>query len=268
MCSSDLPLYNRLLKQDKTYKYICLRDRIGQEALSATYRRGKDGVYYGPYDKHTDLRCVVDVLKTYYRLPQCTTPGAVEDCLPYRLGNCKAPCLPKQVHLLNESLIDLRRFLDGESEAIIDDYASKMQAAAEALDFDQAIKYRNIYYSLRQLSYKQEAVRVTLAQIPAIALIPMPVGGTKVYLLRGNRIIYTFYFSGRERMTTQYNKLSIAYNTYLATNTELLEEVSKHEVDYSYITYTYLKNHKEIIYVQQIKEEISKVFIKRLLNMK
>ena len=260
------PLYNRLLKHDKNYRYINIKGADGFQTLQATYQMGTEGYYYGPYDRHVDLILVVDALKRYFKLPNCSEVEALENCLTYRLNQCNAPCIEGNSVLNVNKINELKAFLEGNNFDIIGAYEALMQQAAESLEFDKAIRYRQIYFALKRLCYRQEAAKLSLAQTKGIALLPMPVGGIKVYLLYGTRIMYTFKLKDTERPSTKLAKIRDAYNKHLCEPAVPLNMIEKHEVDYYFILYSYFKNHEEVKYLQQDDHEEGETFINRLLD--
>ena len=258
------PLYNRLLKNDKSYKYICLKEAVGSEVLSATYQIGKEGKYYGPYDRHVDLTCAVEALRAYYKLPNCKTIEPLDNCLTYRLKNCCAPCIESATY--KSSLEAVAAFLEGTHLECIVYYEKRMQEAAEVLDFDAAIKYRQFYLSLKRLCYRQEAAQLALSCVLGVAFVPLPTGGLKAYYLRGATIISTCLFKARSHKTTRYKHSLLALQAILNQKALASLPFKKEEVDYHLILYSYLNTHDEVQYLHQHTNESLEDFVTRLIH--
>ncbi len=154
------PRYNVLLKDDKSFPYI----KITSEAhpkLEVTRRIVKDrGKYFGPYPNAYAAQETKKLLDRLYPLRKCKTlPDKV--CLYYHLGQCVAPCefdVDKAVY--EEMVQEITRFLNGGHDAVKEQLQQKMEAAAEALEFERAKEYRDQIINIDAVMEKQ---KITLA---------------------------------------------------------------------------------------------------------
>jgi len=154
------PRYNVLLKDDKTFPYI----KITSEAhpkLEVTRRIVKDkGKYFGPYPNAYAAQETKKLLDRLYPLRKCKTlPDKV--CLYYHLGQCVAPCefdVDKATY--EEMVQEITKFLNGGHDAVKVQLQSKMEAAAEALEFERAKEYRDQIINIDAVMEKQ---KITLA---------------------------------------------------------------------------------------------------------
>jgi excinuclease ABC subunit C len=155
-----VPRYNVLLKDDKSFPYI----KITNEAhprLEVTRKVLKDkGKYFGPYPNAFAAQQTKKLLDRMFPLRKCRTlPDRV--CLYFHLGQCLAPCEFDVAQADNDKLVQqISRFLSGGHEQIKDELTSKMQAAAEDLNFERAKELRDQIISIDALMEKQ---KITMA---------------------------------------------------------------------------------------------------------
>ncbi|PZD94499.1 excinuclease ABC subunit C [Paenibacillus sambharensis] len=154
------PRYNVLLKDDKTFPYI----KITHEAhpkLEVTRRVVKDkGKYFGPYPNAYAAQETKKLLDRLYPLRKCKTlPDKV--CLYYHMGQCVAPCEFEVDKAVYEDMVqEITKFLNGGHADVRELLKDKMQAAAEALEFERAKEYRDQIASIDAIMEKQ---KITLA---------------------------------------------------------------------------------------------------------
>lgn len=157
------PKYNTLLKDDKTYPYIkvTLGEDYPRILFSRTMKKDKSK-YFGPYTSAAAVKDTIELLNKLYSLRTCTRVlprdiGLERPCLNYHIKQCLAPCqgyVDKEQYRaqVNQAL----EFLNGNYNMILKELKAKMNAAAEALDFETAAAYRDLYNSVKQVSQKQK----------------------------------------------------------------------------------------------------------------
>src|SRR6056297_4208617 len=141
------PRYNVLLKDDKSYPWICLKNERFPR-LFPTRRVIKDGSeYYGPYTSMKTVRTLLDLIKSLYPLRTCNydlsedkiEAGKYKVCLDYHLGNCLGPCegfqTEKEYH---DQIEDIRQIIKGNLRTSIQTFKEQMQAFAEEMEFEKA----------------------------------------------------------------------------------------------------------------------------------
>ena len=141
------PRYNILLKDNKTYPWICIKNETFPRVLTVR-QRVKDGSrYYGPYTSGTLMHTVLDLLRQLYPLrtcklslsPQAVTSGKYRVCLQFHLGRCLGPCVGRQSEdAYMEQIAGIDKILSGKSRYVADALRQKMQEAAQALRFEEA----------------------------------------------------------------------------------------------------------------------------------
>lgn len=157
------PKYNTLLKDDKTYPYI--KVTVGEDypriLFSRTMKKDKSR-YFGPYTSAAAVKDTIELLNKLYCLRTCsrTLPrdtGLERPCLNYHIRQCLAPCQGYVSREQYREQVDRAlAFLNGSYHTLLKELETKMQTAAEALDFEKAAEYRDLYNSVRQVSQKQK----------------------------------------------------------------------------------------------------------------
>ena len=149
------PRYNILLKDDKSFPYIRItNEEHPRLEVTRKVQKGK-GKYFGPYPNAFAAQQTKKLLDRLYPLRKCKTlPDRV--CLYYHLGQCVAPCEYKVEPQVYESMIqEISRFLTGHQDSVRRELEEKMQAAAEALEFERAKEFRDLILAIDALSEKQ-----------------------------------------------------------------------------------------------------------------
>ncbi len=141
------PRYNILLKDGKTYPWICLRNEKFPR-VTVTRRFVKDGSrYFGPYSSAMHAHNLLDLINTLYRLRTCKSAitaegiakGKYKVCLDYHLGKCAGPCVGKMSEEEYGAQIEaIVQILKGNSYTLIKDFEKRMKERAAVLDFEEA----------------------------------------------------------------------------------------------------------------------------------
>ena len=154
------PRYNVLLRDDKSYPYIHLSTQ--QDFPRLSFHRGQrrgEGRYFGPFPSSGAVRETLNHLQKVFPVRQCRDSfyrHRSRPCLQYQISRCTAPC----VGYISEAdyAKDVRHvemFLSGQSNEVVDELVGRMEAAAEALDFEQAARLRDRITSLRRIQERQ-----------------------------------------------------------------------------------------------------------------
>ncbi|RUM94766.1 MAG: excinuclease ABC subunit C [Thiothrix sp.] len=189
-----LPRYNILLRDDKSYPYLYVstQDDYPRLALHRGTRSNK-GRYFGPYPSASALRYTLSLLQKAFKLRLCDESffkNRSRPCLQYQIKRCSAPCvefISKQEYA--DDLADGIRFLEGKSDAIINDRVALMEQAAGRLEYEEAAKRRDQIDLLRHISQQQhvsgakgDADVIAVAQESAVACVQV------IYIRSGNNI--------------------------------------------------------------------------------
>jgi excinuclease ABC subunit C len=141
------PRYNILLKDDKTYPWICIKNEPFPRVFS-TRNTIKDGsVYYGPYTSGLMVKTLLDLIRQLFKprtcslnlSPELIAAGKFKVCLEYHLGNCKAPCVSLQDKQdYNINIQQIREILKGNISTVIDHLKGRMETYSNELRFEEA----------------------------------------------------------------------------------------------------------------------------------
>ena len=157
------PKYNTMLKDDKTYPYI--KVTMGEEYPRILFSREmkKDrSKYFGPYTSAAAVKDTIELMNKLYQLKTCNRKlprdiGLERPCLNYHIKQCLAPCqgyIDKESY--RERVEQALDFLNGNYKPLLKDLEDKMTRASENLDFEEAIRYRDLYNSLKSVAQKQK----------------------------------------------------------------------------------------------------------------
>jgi excinuclease ABC subunit C len=174
------PRYNILLKDSKTYPWICVTaDDFPKVVL--TRRMVKDGSrYFGPYSSVVHARNLVEFFHSIYPLRTCNlkiTSDAIlhrkfRPCLNYHIKKCAGCCIGGISQKEYAANIDeIVRLLKGGGREIMQHYRSLMSEAAERMDFEQAQVYKEKYLSLEKHYSKSVIMNSTIGDVDVFSLI-------------------------------------------------------------------------------------------------
>ncbi|MBO9581248.1 MAG: excinuclease ABC subunit UvrC [Sphingobium sp.] len=142
------PPYNVLLRDDKSFPFILLReDHVFPRVQLHRGARKIKGQYYGPFAGAGQVRRTLNALQKLFLLRSCTDSffaNRSRPCLLYQIRRCSAPCVGRiDEASYNELVQDAQDFLGGKSTKVQAKLGDAMTAAAEALDFELATVYRD-----------------------------------------------------------------------------------------------------------------------------
>lgn len=146
------PRFNVMLKDDKTYPWICIKKEPFPRIFS-TRKMIKDGSeYFGPYTSFRTIHTILDMIKELYPLRTCNydlcaaniNAGKFKVCLEYHIGNCKGPCeghetLGNYQHHVNQ----IREILKGNFKESLREFKRQMQFFASEMRFEEAQRMKN-----------------------------------------------------------------------------------------------------------------------------
>ncbi len=174
------PRYNVMLKDDKTYPWICIKkERFPRIFLTRNVI--KDGSeYYGPYTSVRTVRVLLDLIKELYQLRTCNyflSEKNVENkkyklCLEYHIGNCKAPCENKQTEEnYNKGIKEIRQIIKGNFKESLQTLTNLMNAFATEMEFEQAQKIKEKIAQLSNYQAKSTVVNPSINNVDVFSVI-------------------------------------------------------------------------------------------------
>lgn len=165
------PKYNILLKDDKSYPWICIKKEPFPRVF-ATRRYVHDGSeYFGPYTSGKFAYTLLSLIKSLFKLRTCNlllNSKSIYDnkykvCLEYHIHNCKAPCIGKiKEEEYDEYIVQIRNILKGNLSTVIEAMTRKMNVYAEHLKFEEAHQMKEALESVKNYQSKSTIVRTSI----------------------------------------------------------------------------------------------------------
>lgn len=159
MIKKHKPKYNILLKDDKTYPYVCLTTHPYPRLAITRRRLPNQGQYFGPYTNGAHVRRVVDMLQKLLRLRTCANSyfnNRSRPCLLYQINRCSGPCVEKIDHSEYAKTVSAaKEVLSGRSEQLMTHYVERMHAYSAAENYEKAAQYRDMLKLLQ--AFMQES---------------------------------------------------------------------------------------------------------------
>lgn len=173
------PKYNILLKDDKTFPYICiLKERYPRIIYTRKYNP-EQGEYFGPYSSVSAMKNVLDLVRKLYSIRTCSlmlSPQNIEQqkfkvCLEYHIGNCKAPCIGEQTEqAYQEEIEQARNILKGDLSIVHQYFKTQMQEAATNMEFERAQRFKEKLSTLERFQSKSMVVNRALTDIDVLTI--------------------------------------------------------------------------------------------------
>ncbi len=206
------PRYNTMLKDDKTYPYIkvTVGEAFPRVLFSREMKKDKSR-YFGPYTSAAAVKDTIELMNKLYMLRTCSRSlpreeGKDRPCLNYHIRQCMAPCQGYvSCELYREQVDKALDFLNGNYQPILKELEHKMQEASENMEFEEAIKYRDLYNSVKQVAQKQKITDSDGEDKDIIALANDENDAVvQVFFIRDGKLIgrehfYMTHVSGHER---------------------------------------------------------------------
>lgn len=168
------PRYNVLLKDDKTYPWIVIKNERFPRVFW-TRKKIKDGsTYYGPYASVGMMHVVLDIIHELFPIRTCSLNLSQENidkdkykvCLEYQIGNCKGPCEGLQSEEeYQENINDIKNILSGKIQVVTQRLNTQMKKAAAAMDFELAHSLKNKLESLDNYQSKSTVVSSSITNL-------------------------------------------------------------------------------------------------------
>lgn len=173
------PKYNILLKDDKTFPYICiLRERFPRIISTRKYNP-EAGEFFGPFSSVTAMKNVLELIRRLYAIRTCSfnlsqeniEKGKFKVCLEYHIGNCLGPCegFQNEEDYMRE-IGHARNILKGNIRVVENHLKAEMNSAAAALNFERAQQYKEKLDTLEKFQSKSLVVNRDLTDIDVISL--------------------------------------------------------------------------------------------------
>ena len=174
------PRYNVLLRDDKTYPWICIKKEPFSRIFT-TRKLIKDGSeYFGPYTSFKTVHTLMDLIKELYPLRTCNydlneqniRSGKYKVCLEYHLGNCKGPCEGHEpLDVYQEHVDAIREILKGNFKQSLKDFRQRMQELAMDMRFEEAQKIKEKINILENYQARSTVVNPKIKNVDVFSIV-------------------------------------------------------------------------------------------------
>ncbi len=196
------PKYNTMLMDDKAYPFIKVTVEEPFPRIMMARQMEKDKAkYFGPYTSVAAVKDTIDLIRKLYHLRSCHRKlpkdiGKERACLNYHIHQCKAPC---QGYISQEeyrkSVNQVLKFLNGDYDAILKELEEKMNQASEQLEFEKAMEYRELLFSVQKIVQKQKITDTNGEDRDILAVAKdIEDAVVQVFFIRGGRLIGRDHF--------------------------------------------------------------------------
>ncbi len=173
------PRYNVLLKDDKSYPWICIKNERFPR-IFPTRKLIKDGSeYFGPYTSMKTVKTLLDLIKSVYPLRTCNydlseekiNAGKYKRCLEFHLGNCKAPCENLQEAVeYHKQIDDIRDIIKGNFKSSLLYFKHQMKTLAAEMEFEKAQRIKEKIEVLENYQVKSTVVNPKISNVDIFSI--------------------------------------------------------------------------------------------------
>ena len=173
LIKKNMPKFNVLLKDDKTYPYIKVNVKVDYPDVYITRKILNDGAkYFGPYASSGAAKEMIDFIKEKFKIRQCKTFKYKDrPCLNYHIKKCLAPCMgyvsKEEYRKQIDEIIDL---LDGKTDKIIKQLSNEISEASSKMEYEKAAYLRDKMIAVERISEKQKVSNITENDIDVVGI--------------------------------------------------------------------------------------------------
>ena len=174
------PRYNVLLKDDKSYPWICIKNEK-YPRIFPTRKLIKDGSeYFGPYTSMRTVKTLLDLIRSVYALRTCNydlsrekiEAGKYKVCLEYHLGNCKGPCEDLQTtEDYHQQISDIRDIVKGNFKSSLQYFKKQMKLLAADMKYEEAQRIKDKIEVLENYQVKSTIVNPKINNVDVFSII-------------------------------------------------------------------------------------------------
>ena len=192
------PRFNVRLRDDKSYPFLAVTiDEQWPRALVMRGRKRKGTRYFGPYAHAYAIRDTLDLLLRSFPVRTCSQAKFNQHqrlgrpCLLFHIEKCVGPCVGEIEEMPYRQLVtDLCKFLDGDTDEIVDRLEADMQSAATDLEFERAARLRDRLLAVRKAIEKQQMVAERSEDLDVIGIAEDELeAAVQVFYVRKGRVV-------------------------------------------------------------------------------
>ncbi len=173
LIKKNMPKFNVLLKDDKTYPYIKINVKADFPDVYMTRKILNDGAkYFGPYPNSGAAKEMCEFIKSKFKIRQCKSFKYKDrSCLNYHIKRCSAPCMgyitKEEYHKQIDQIISI---LEGKTDNVKKELQEKMEIAAKNMEYEKAAEIRDQINAVERISQKQKVSNISEIDIDVIGL--------------------------------------------------------------------------------------------------
>lgn len=252
LIKQNQPKYNILLKDDKTFPYICILYEPFPRIIYTRKYLPEQGEYFGPYSSVVAMKNILELARKLYTIrtchlllsPQNIAQKKFKVCLEYHIGNCKGPCeglQPESEYL--KDIDQIRSILKGQISIVEKYFTGQMNTAASAMQFEKAQFYKEKLDYLERFQIKSLVVNRDITDVDVITLISRDEYAYANYMvIKEGAIIYSKSIELKKKLEESDEEL-ISFSLFEMTE----QSRSSNKVVYSNIPVTLLSEESENI---------------------
>jgi excinuclease ABC subunit C len=174
------PRYNILLKDDKTYPWICIKNEPFPRVYSTRKYVNDGSLYFGPYTSGLLVKTILDLVKRLYTIRTCGLNldekniklGKYKPCLEYQIGNCSAPCIGNQTYEeYDKNIIEIQNILKGNLSTAQNWLNISMKQASKEYRFEMAQLFKTKLEILKKYQSKSTIVSNKISNIDVFNIL-------------------------------------------------------------------------------------------------
>jgi len=239
------PKYNTMLKDDKSYPFIkvTVNEDFPRVLFARSMKKDK-AKYFGPYTSAGAVKSSIELLCKLYKIRNCNRClpqdiGKKRPCLNYHIKQCSAPCqgyISKEEY--RESIKKVIDFLNGNYSEVLNGLTEKMQAASEKMEYEEAMEYRDLVTSVKQVAQKQKITGNDLEDKDVIACaIDGDYAVVQVFFIREGKLLGREHFhmsvaakDSRSEIISEFMKQYYGGTPFIPALIMLQEEIEDSQV--------------------------------------
>lgn len=174
------PRYNILLKDDKTFPWICIKNEPFPRVFSTRTILNDGSQYYGPYTSAYAVKVLLNLIRQLYQLRTCKLAlteenikaGKFKVCLEYHIGNCRAPCIELQnSESYDTSIKQIRNIVKGNLHDVINHLKGEMKQLASEFKYEEANQFKEKIEILSRYQSKSTIVNPAIHDVEVYSIV-------------------------------------------------------------------------------------------------
>ncbi len=248
LIKKNMPKFNVLLKDDKTYPYIKINVKADFPDIYLTRKILNDGArYFGPYASSGSAKEMIDFIKSKFQIRQCKTFKYKDRaCLNYHIKKCSAPCMGKiSKEDYRKQINQIISILDGNTSEVVKELSQEMTEASKALNYEKAAQIRDKILAIQKITEeKQKVSNISEFNIDVIGLAKSAIQVCiELFLIRDRKMIerHHYFFEdlqdeGDKEILSNFIKQYYIDNMLLPNKIMIKEEIEDKELIEEWLT--------------------------------